>query len=375
MILKNIKQGSIISGSNWPELVKISHIEEMGEYVHIVGTTTQSKVLVDQIFSQEEFLEIAVNELSHTFSQESWKIFLALEATRYRFASLYDPLLAMNTSKVDPLPHQIEGVYGYVLRLPRIRFLIADDPGAGKTIMAGLIIKELKLRHLVKKILIVLPGHLKDQWKRELRDRFEENFMLIGREYIDALYGENPWLRENQIVTSIDFAKREDVLPSLSSSHFDLVIIDEAHKMSAYRYGDNTEKTSRYKLGEILSRNTDHMLFLSATPHKGDPENFRLFLDLLEPGFFATNEMVQESIRNKDNPLFWEKSKKDEMLELLNNSGYGQSEAFYRVAQAISETLPVESKEKKLLDGFLAGRERLKEELRKEGSKMRFAYD
>jgi SNF2 family DNA or RNA helicase len=101
-------------------------------------------------------------------------VFLALDATRYRFASLYDPLLAMNTSKVDPLPHRIDVVYGYVLRLPRIRFLITDDPGAGKTIMAGLIIKELKLRNQARRILIVAPGHLKDQWRREMKDRFEE---------------------------------------------------------------------------------------------------------------------------------------------------------------------------------------------------------
>ncbi|MDP2844873.1 MAG: DEAD/DEAH box helicase, partial [Candidatus Methanoperedens sp.] len=217
----------------------------------------------------------------------------------------------MNTSKVDPLPHQIEAVYGYVLKLPRIRFLIADDPGAGKTIMAGLIIKELKLRHIIKRILIVAPGHLKDQWQRELSDRFEEKFVRIDREILDALYGENVWMRENQIITSIDFAKREEVIPSISAAHFDLIVVDEAHKMSAYRYGDKTERTERYKLGEALSRISEHLLFLTATPHKGDPENFRLFLDLLEPGFFATNEMLQESIRNKDNPLFIRRVKED----------------------------------------------------------------
>jgi superfamily II DNA or RNA helicase len=217
----------------------------------------------------------------------------------------------MNASKVDPLPHQIEAVYADVLKLPRIRFLIADDPGAGKTIMAGLILKELKLRNLAKRILIVVPGHLKDQWRRELKERFEESFVVTDRGLIDAYYAENVWDRENQIITSIDFAKREDILPSLASSRFDLIIVDEAHKMSAYRYGDKSVKTNSYRLGEILSRSTDHLLFLTATPHKGDPENFRLFLDLLEPGFFATNELLQESIRNKDNPLFIRRIKED----------------------------------------------------------------
>lgn len=283
----------------------------MGDYVHIVGATTISREHIDQIIPRREFTQLSVAEVEPTFSEEPWKAFLALETRRYRFASLYDSLLAMNTSKVDPLPHQIEGVYGYILQLPRIRFLIADDPGAGKTIMAGLIIKELKLRNLARRILIVAPGHLKDQWRRELAERFEEKFMLIDRGLLDALYGENVWLREKQIITSIDFAKRDDVLPSLSATHFDLIIVDEAHKMSAYRYGDKTQKTGRYKLGEMLSRKTEHLLFLTATPHKGDPENFRLFLDLLEPGFFATNEMLQESIRSKDNPLFIRRVKED----------------------------------------------------------------
>src|SRR5947209_14960465 len=237
--------------------------------------------------------------------------FLALEAKRYRFASLYDPLLAMNTSKVDPLPHQIEAVYGYILKLPRIRFLIADDPGAGTTIMAGLIIKELKLRHQARRILIVVPGHLKDQWRRELKERFEEIFTIVDRGIMDALYGENVWVRELQVITSLDFAKQDDVLASLASVHFDLVIVDEAHKMAAYRYGTKLDKTGRYRLGEVLSQSATHLLFLTATPHKGDPENFRLFLDLLEPGFFATAEMVKESIKNKDNPLFIRRMKED----------------------------------------------------------------
>ncbi len=309
--MENIKPGTIIKGAAWPEPVEVKLIEEMGDYIHIVGATTQSRNHIDQIIPRDEFDRLSTTETQSLFAEAPWKVFLALETKRYRFASEYDPLLAMNTSKVDPLPHQIEAVYGYVLQIPRIRFLIADDPGAGKTIMAGLIIKELKLRNLAKRILIVCPGHLKDQWRRELSDRFEEKFLVIDRGLLDALYGENVWLRETQIITSIDFAKRDDVLPSISASHFDLIIVDEAHKMSAYRYGEKTEKTGRYKLGEALSRITEHLLFLTATPHKGDPENFRLFLDLLEPGFFATNEMLTQSISQGDNPLFIRRIKED----------------------------------------------------------------
>ncbi len=306
-----IKAGSIIKGPNWPEPVEIKYAEESGSYIHIIGATTVSGKHIDQLIPTSEFLDYGIEEIQSYFSEDSWKVFLSLEAVRYRFASLYDPLLAMNISKIDPLPHQIEAVYGYVLKLPRIRFLIADDPGAGKTIMAGLIIKELKLRHLIKRVLIIAPGHLKDQWRRELSDRFDDKFIVIERGLLDSLYGENVWQRENQVIASIDFAKREEILPSLAASHFDLTIVDEAHKMSAYKYGDKTTKTGRYKLGEVLSRVSDNLLFLTATPHRGDPENYRLFLDLLEPGFFATNEMVQESIQNKDNPLFIRRIKED----------------------------------------------------------------
>ncbi|MGC9069663.1 MAG: DEAD/DEAH box helicase, partial [Thermoprotei archaeon] len=145
------------------------------------------------------------------------------------------------------------------------RFLIADDPGAGKTIMAGLIIKELKLRGLVRRVLIVVPGHLKDQWRRELKEKFNETFVVLDRSTFNAHYGENPWERNNQVITSIDFAKQEEILPSLSSVQWDLTIVDESHKMSAYRYGDKVEKTQRYKLGEVLSKSSTHLVFLTAT--------------------------------------------------------------------------------------------------------------
>ncbi|MCZ7603142.1 MAG: helicase-related protein [Melioribacteraceae bacterium] len=306
-----MKKGTIVTSPHWPEPVEIKFIEESGDYYHIIGATTKSSKHIDDLIPKSDIENYKILEEEKLFSEEPWKIFLGLESIRYRFASLYDPLLAMNTSKVDPLPHQIEAVYGYVLKLPRIRFLIADDPGAGKTIMAGLIIKELKLRNTINRILIVSPGHLKDQWRRELSERFEEKFIVVDRSTIDALYAENVWKRERQVITSIDFAKRDEILPSIAAAQFDLIIVDEAHKMSAYRYGDKTEKTGRYRLGETLSKVTDHLLFLTATPHKGDPENFRLFLDLLVPGFFSSNEMLQESIKNQDNPLFIRRIKED----------------------------------------------------------------
>jgi superfamily II DNA or RNA helicase len=310
MKIEEVKPGVHIAGSKWPESVEINKVENFGNHLRLIGATKSGKH-IDQVISIAELNNIRIVQVGVDFSTESWKAFLALETIRYRFASLYDPLLAMNTSKVDPLPHQIEAVYGYVLKLPRIRFLIADDPGAGKTIMAGLIIKELKLRKIAKRFLLVVPGHLRDQWLRELKDRFEESFTFVDRNYMDAHYAENVWEKENQIITSIDFAKRTEILPAISSALFDFILVDEAHKMSAYRYGEKISKTDRYLLGEVLSKATEHFLFLTATPHKGDPENFRLLLDLLEPGFFADSKMLTQSIENKDNPLFIRRIKED----------------------------------------------------------------
>ena len=312
MEVEELKVGTIIKGKKWKEPIEIKKIEKLKNgYIHIVGSTIHSGYHIDDLININDVGELNLERIESDFLSEPFKVFLAFEGKRYRYASLYDPLLALNISKVDPLPHQIEAVYGYILKLPRIRFLIADDPGAGKTIMAGLILKELKLRNLIRRILIVAPGHLKDQWRREMKERFEENFVVVDRSFIDAHYGENVWEKENQIITSIDFAKQDDILPSIIAAHFDLIIVDEAHKMSAYLYGEKTQKTRRYRLGEILSRNSDNLLFLTATPHKGDPENFRLLMDLLEPGFFATNDMLRQSIENKDNPLFIRRIKED----------------------------------------------------------------
>jgi SNF2 family DNA or RNA helicase len=299
-----IKEGTIIEGPFWPEPVEVIKIEKLDEGYNIIGSTINSRQFINDFIPLESFAKIKTKEILLDFSTKGSEAFLTLEALRFRYASLFDPLLAVNVSKVDPLPFQIEAVYGYILKLPHIRFLIADDPGAGKTIMAGLIIKELKLRGLAKRILIVVPGHLKDQWLREMQERFQETFVVFDRHSLRSLYGENFLLKENQVITSMDFAKQEEILPLFQTVHWDLTIVDEAHKMAAYKYGDETKKTERYRLGETLSKTSNYLLFLTATPHKGDPENFRLLLDLLKPGFFATSEMVEESINNKDNPLF-----------------------------------------------------------------------
>ena len=308
-----IQHGNILKGPFWPEKVRVIGVKPIGEgqiKIEAVGLETQR--FYNPILSNEDIITIEIiEERPFQFSEDGESLFLYFESHRIRNAFQFDPLYAVNVSQIDPLPHQIEAVYHYIMQNPRIRFLLADDPGAGKTIMAGLLLKELKYRGLVERTLIVVPGHLKDQWLREMKEKFQENFTIIDRDVMNAHWGQNVFTDRNQAIVSLDFAKQDDVMFAMKDSKWDLVIVDEAHKMSAYKYGEKIKQTQRYNLGECLSPITNYLLFLTATPHRGDPENFRLLLDLLEPGFFANTAMLSESIQNKDNPLFLRRLKED----------------------------------------------------------------
>jgi superfamily II DNA or RNA helicase len=307
-----LKAGVILEGDFWREPVRIVTVDRLGNHTKIEAVGTKTQQFYSNILSAEDLAGVSIaSETGRDFGGRGEAFFLAMEANRIRYAHQFDPLFAVNVSQVDPLPHQIEAVYHYILRNPRIRFLLADDPGAGKTIMTGLLLKELKYRGLVRRTLIVVPGHLKDQWLREMKERFGETFTVVDRSVINATWGRNVWEEQPQVITSMDFAKQNDVMAALGETRWDLVVVDEAHKMAAYRYGEKTSKTERYRLGELLSRTGNFVLFLTATPHRGDPENFRLFLDLLQPGFFANSDLLNESVRSADNPLFLRRLKED----------------------------------------------------------------
>jgi SNF2 family DNA or RNA helicase len=308
-----IKTGDILKGPFWPEKIKVISFKPLNDtLLKLEAVGIDSRNFYNSVLSNEDIKSIEIQpETQLSFNANAEHLFLYLESHRIRNAFQFDPLYAVNVSQIDPLPHQIEAVYFYILQNPRIRFLLADDPGAGKTIMAGLLLKELKYRGLVDRVLIVVPGHLKEQWLRELKEKFQENFSIVDRNVMNNEWGKNVFAEKNKIIISMDFAKQEDVMLALKETKWDLCIVDEAHKMSAYKYGEKISKTQRYNLGELLSPLTNYMLFLTATPHRGDPENFRLLLDLLEPGFFANSNMLTESIKNKDNPLFLRRLKED----------------------------------------------------------------
>lgn len=299
-ILNKLKPNTIIKGNLFPEKIHVIIATSFGPAIRLIGRGDSNQVY-DRVIPKDKLTEIEfVDEGS--FKGDASKFRLALEAIRLGLAYEYDPYFSLSIARVDPLPHQLEAVYDYFLKLPRIRFLLADDPGAGKTIMAGLLIKELKARGLIKRILIVTPANLTFQWQRELKDRFRENFEIIRGDILRANYGSNPWQEKNQVITSVSWASiQEDANQSLLRATWDLVIVDEAHKMSAY---DDEHKTYAYQLGENLSERTDHFLLMTATPHKGDKDQFQLFMRLLDKDVYADILSINEALEQRSAPFY-----------------------------------------------------------------------
>ncbi len=302
MKIEHLKPSMIVRGPIFPEPVQVIVILPMGQSVKLVGKGLTTGQVHEPILNAEQVASLVAAPDKAAFDGDSQRFRLGVEALRLGLAYEYDPYFALSIARVDPLPHQLEAVYDYFLQLPRIRFLLADDPGAGKTIMAGLLIKELKIRGLIKRTLIVTPASLSFQWQREMKDKFRENFEIIRSDVLRANYGSNPWQEKNQVITSVSWVSRvDDANESLLRSQWDLIIVDEAHKMSAY---STDKKTLAYQLGEALSERTDHYLLMTATPHKGDPENFCLFLSLLDKDVYGDVQSLEEAMKRRDAPFY-----------------------------------------------------------------------
>lgn len=298
----DLKANLVISGPIFPEPIQVMMTHDMGTLIKVIGKGLRTDKFYDPILDEEQLSFITASPEKEPFDGDPLRFRLGVEGMRLGLAYEYDPYFALSIARVDPLPHQLEAVYDYFLKLPRIRFLLADDPGAGKTIMAGLLIKELKIRGLVKRTLIVTPANLSFQWQRELKEKFRENFEVIRSDVLRANYGSNPWQEKNQVITSVSWVSRvEDAKESLLRSHWDLIIVDEAHKMSAY---SADKKTLAYQLGESLSGMTDHYLLMTATPHKGNPENFCLFLSLLDRDVYGDVKSLEEAMARQDAPFY-----------------------------------------------------------------------
>jgi len=302
-----VVSGSIITGPTLPESVEVLAVMPMGQAVKIIGRGRQTGQTYDPVLTPQQVAMLTVSAEREPFDGDARRFRLGIEAYRLGLAYEYDPFFSLSIARVDPLPHQLDAVYGYFLRLPRIRFLLADDAGSGKTVMAGLTHKELKARGLVKRVLIVAPANLTFQWQRELADKFREKFEIIRGATLRANYGQNPWQEHDQVITSVSWVSIvEDARESLLRSRWDLIIVDEAHKMSA-RSEDHS--TYAYRLGRELSKMTDHFLLMTATPHKGDPEHFRRFLALLDPDVYGSIESLQQAMREQEAPFYLRRTK------------------------------------------------------------------
>ncbi|MFZ1621075.1 DEAD/DEAH box helicase, partial [Dokdonella sp.] len=233
--------------------------------------------------ADEAKLAVATAGRAWAFDAAGAEFKLAAEAFRIKLAHLFDPMMAVHTSNVEPLPHQISAVYEAMLPRQPLRFVLADDPGAGKTIMAGLLIRELIMRADARRILVVAPGSLVGQWQDELREKFGLDFEIFSRERQEGCATGNYFAEQDRLIARIDqLARNDEYREKLAATHWDLIIVDEAHKLSASFFSGEIKKTQRFELGEQLGGLCRHFLLMTATPHNGKEEDFQLFLSLID---------------------------------------------------------------------------------------------
>ncbi len=259
-----------------------------GNTATLIYRTSQGQ-LDERIITADDLAGIqAAPERLWSFDADGYFFRLASEARRMKFAHLSDPYAAVDTSNIEPYPHQIDAVYNILIKLKPLRFVLADDPGAGKTIMTGLLVRELMLRGDVERCLIVAPGSLVEQWQDELWEKFSLSFDIMSRDAVERSRTGNPFIEKNLLIARLDQLSRgEDLQAKLQTTDWDIVIVDEAHKMSAHYYGSKLEKTGRFKLGEMLRNLARHFLLLTATPHNGKNEDFMAFMTLVDQDRFA----------------------------------------------------------------------------------------
>ncbi|WP_026147568.1 protein NO VEIN domain-containing protein [Limimaricola hongkongensis] len=284
--LEEIKPGSRVSGATPGTAVEVVSVEWIGnQAVNIVFRQTSGAVAETTIYRDDEYrIDIQSAGRNWSFDADGALLRLVTEANRIKLAHFFDPYLAIHTSQVDPLPHQISAVYGEMLPRQPLRFLLADDPGAGKTIMSGLLIKELIARSDLERCLVVAPGSLVEQWQDELGEKFGLEFDILSRDMIESSRSGNPFNDCNRMIARLDVLARNEELQEklLKSTEWDLIIADEAHRMSATFFGSEAKYTKRYQLGQKLGQVCRHFLLMSATPHNGKERDFQLFMALLD---------------------------------------------------------------------------------------------
>lgn len=284
-ISEGLRYSGIVAGDDVTVLAVTVHGPTSASLVYR-GTTG---LLGECVLSLDQLSDVSlVADRRWTFDADGAMFRLASEARRMKWAHLANPFTAVDAANIDPYPHQIDAVYNRFLEQRPLRFVLADDPGAGKTIMSGLLIQELVLRGDLARCLIVAPGSLVEQWQDELWEKFGLEFEIMSRGMVEAARTGNPFLEKNMLIARVDqLSRADDLIAKLKLSDWDLVIVDEAHKMSAHLYGNELKKTKRFALGEVLREQTRHFLLLTATPHNGKNEDFLVFMSLIDPERFT----------------------------------------------------------------------------------------
>lgn len=287
--LEDIKAGTSVRGISSRGLAKVVGVEWYGDQaIKVVYEDGDGSPQSRLVFRNEESsLAVDASEGPWSFDGDGALLRLVSEANRIRLAHLFDPYLAVHTSRIEPLPHQITAVYSEMLGRQPLRFLLADDPGAGKTIMTGLLIKELMVRGDLERCLVITPGNLIEQWQDELAQKFGLSFTILTREGVENSMG-NPFEENPLMISRLDMLSRNENLKEwlTNAPEYDLIVVDEAHKMSASYIGGKAEYTKRYHLGETVRDHCRHFLLLSATPHSGKQDDFELFMALLDEDRF-----------------------------------------------------------------------------------------
>ncbi len=287
--LEDIKKNVAISGIEPGQVVRIVATEPVGDNALTVYYKKPDGQLCERMLFRTDETNLSQADVGRpwAFDAPGEDFKLAVEAWRINLAHLFDPMMAVHTSNVEPLPHQITAVYESMLPRQPLRYVLADDPGAGKTIMAGLFIRELLMRADAKRVLIVAPGSLVEQWQDEMFEKFGLSFTLFSRELIEQSRSGNPFDDYDLMVARVDqLARAKDLQEKLKLTQWDLVVVDETHKLSASFFGNKINKTKRFLLGEMLGFITRHFLLMTATPHNGKEEDFQLFMSLLDADRF-----------------------------------------------------------------------------------------
>lgn len=326
--LEDIQRGCVVRGILPDETVTIIDAQPVGSAIDVTFKDSSGKVDHQLIYrDREPDLTLEKPGQQWTYDGNSASFRLVSEAQRIKLAYLFDPLLAVHTSRIDPLPHQITAVYEKMLPRQPLRFLLADDPGAGKTIMTGLLIKELIARGDLERCLIICPGSLVTQWHEELADRFDLSFDVMERDSLEAAPSGNWFNEHNLAICRLDALSRNPSTQNkLSETDWDLIVCDEAHKMSASYWGSEIKRTKRFQLGQLLSSLTRHFLLLTATPHNGKEEEFQFFLSLLDPDRFEGT--YREGAHHVDASDLMRRMVKEDLLKFDGTRLFPQRRAY-----------------------------------------------